>query len=35
MVIARSLDPAIDEASLAGAARWHLTQGDGESELDL
>ncbi len=35
MVIAKSLDPSIDEASLAGAARWHLTQGDGESELDL
>ena len=35
VVIARSLDPSISEEALTGAACWHMSQGDGESELDL
>ncbi len=35
IVIAKSLDPSISEAELTGAERWHMSQGDGESELDL
>ena len=35
IVIVKSLDPTISEETLAGAEHWHMTQGDGESELDL
>ncbi|MBR5640797.1 MAG: GNAT family N-acetyltransferase [Firmicutes bacterium] len=35
VVIVRSLDDSISEAELAGAQHWHMSQGDGESELDL
>ncbi len=35
IVIIKSLDPAISEQDLVGAQRWHVSQGDGESELDL
>lgn len=35
IVIVKSLDPSISEEDLTGAEHWHMTQGDGESELDL
>lgn len=35
IVIVKSLDPSISEADLCGAQHWHMSQGDGESELDL
>ncbi|MBP5750948.1 MAG: hypothetical protein J6X24_09175, partial [Firmicutes bacterium] len=35
VVIAKVLNDSTDEKALAGAQHWHLTQGDGESELDL
>jgi len=35
IVIVRSLDPSISEEDLKGAQHWHMSQGDGESELDL
>ena len=35
IVIVKALDPTISEAELAGAEHWHMSQGDGESELDL
>ena len=35
IVIVRSLDETISEKELAGAQHWHMSQGDGESELDL
>ena len=35
VVIALSLDPSISADDLIGARHWHVSQGDGESELDL
>jgi hypothetical protein len=35
IVIAKSLDPSVSEKDLIGAEHWHMSQGDGESELDL
>ena len=35
IVIAKSLNDEIDQDSLADPGLWHLSQGDGESELDL
>lgn len=35
VVIVRSLDLSIQEETLIGAGCWHMSQGDGESELDL
>ena len=35
IVIVKSLDPSISEEDLVGAEHWHMSQGDGESELDL